>query len=59
MCCVPYHKAGHNLHAKFARKLMEMYVAGGAEKVPAELWTRAPIPHDDMKDLQSKVNAYD
>ena len=34
------YKAGHNLHAKFARTLAEVCAAGGAEKVPAELWTR-------------------
>jgi UDP-3-O-acyl-N-acetylglucosamine deacetylase len=40
MCGIPVghtvcYKAGHNLHAKFARKLMEMYAAGGASKAVA------------------------
>lgn len=46
------YKAGHNLHAKFARKLAEVCERGGAEKVPAELWTReiGPLPRSDVEE---------
>ena len=34
------YKAGHNLHAKFAKKIEEAIKAGKATKVPAEMWAR-------------------
>ena len=42
------YKAGHQLHAKFARKLKEAIEVGNVEKVPAEMWSReiGPEPSD-------------
>ena len=34
------YKAGHNLHAKFAKKVQEAIAAGKATRVPAEMWAR-------------------
>ena len=50
------YKAGHELHAKFAKKVREAIEAGKATRVPAEMWAREEGPAANDAEVASMQN---
>ena len=47
------YKAGHNLHAKFAKAVAAAAAAGKVTKVPAEMWSRELGPEANDAEVRS------